>query len=66
MKKIIFFGDFFYDYSVQQKDMTDIIKWIEKQDAAVILNLEGPLVNSEDKVKKRGPHLFQSQPIIDI
>lgn len=66
MTKLIFLGDFFYDYSVKKDDIEKIAQWIKSQDAGVILNLEGPLGNCGEKRKKRGPNLSQSDVSIEI
>ncbi len=64
--KLLFLGDFLYDYNDVQPDIQEIAKWIEENDYKVILNLEGPLNNSENPIKKRGKLLAQSKVTIDV
>ncbi|MEA3573927.1 CapA family protein [Peribacillus frigoritolerans] len=66
MSKLLFLGDFLYDYSSINKDIIEIAEWIKKNDYSVILNFEAPLTNNGNKIKKRGPNLFHSKVAIDI
>lgn len=66
MSKLLFLGDFFYDYNNIQKDIDDIASWINRNEYLVILNLEGPLSSNGVKIKKRGSNLSQSHITIDV
>ena len=61
-KKILFTGDFFYDYDDVRDDVINIGKWIRENDYMTVVNLEGPLAvpAPEHAVEKRGPNLAAS------
>ena len=64
---ILFLGDFLYDYDKLETDMKKISDWIKKNNYRVILNLEGPITSDfSQKIKKRGPNLYQHKKVIDI
>lgn len=64
--KILFLGDFLYDYQDIKEDILRLSDWIKKNQYKVILNLEAPLIKADEKVKKRGPHLVQSSIAVDV
>ncbi|WP_418792195.1 CapA family protein [Phosphitispora sp. TUW77] len=64
--KLLFLGDFFYDYDVIAKDIEEIAEWIATNKYAVIINLEGSLSKSGNKIRKRGPNLCQSIKTISV
>lgn len=66
MSKLLFLGDFFYDYSSTLTDIEEIAEWIRENEYKVILNLEGPITNNGSNIKKRGPNLKQSSITINI
>ena len=66
MDKILFLGDFFYDYDFVSNDIENISQFIKKNNYYCILNLEGALVSTNEKNKKRGPNLFHSYITIDV
>lgn len=66
MEKLCFLGDLFFDYNFIPDDIEKISNFFQKNQYKVILNLEGPLTNSDYKTKKRGPNLSQSKITIDI
>jgi poly-gamma-glutamate capsule biosynthesis protein CapA/YwtB (metallophosphatase superfamily) len=66
MSKLLFLGDFFYDYDTISKDREEIAKWINENEYSVILNLEGSLSNKGKKIKKRGPNLSHSPITIKV
>lgn len=66
MSKLLFLGDFFYDYSTDQDDINKIASWIQEGDYKVILNLETSLVKTADPIKKRGPNICSSPITVDI
>ncbi len=66
MNKILFLGDFFYNFDVEEEDIGKISEYIRKNNYSCILNLEGCLAKSDEKIKKRGPNLYQSKITIDI
>lgn len=65
-EKFLFLGDFLYDYQDIKEDIIKLSDWIKKNQYKVILNLEAPLVSTNQKIKKRGPHLVQSPVAIDV
>ena len=66
MNKILFLGDFFYNYEFITNDIENISKFIKDNNYCCILNLEGSLVKSKNVIKKRGPNLYHSEITIDI
>lgn len=66
MKDIIFTGDFYYDYSGKEDDIIKIFEKLEGEKNSLIVNLEGPLSKSGEKIRKRGPNLCQSSAAIEI
>lgn len=66
MSKLLFLGDFFYDYDMIKDDIEQISSWIKSNNYSVILNLEAPLCKSSSKLKKRGPNLYQSKIAIEV
>lgn len=61
MNKILFLGDFLYDEDDVKTDIKNISRWVKRNHYKCILNLEGPLDNSNRKKWKRGPNLVQSK-----
>ena len=66
MAKILFLGDFFYDYEDIKEDIEDIAKYINSNNYQVILNLEGALVKNDNAIKKRGPNLSHSKITLEL
>lgn len=66
MSKILFLGDFFYDYDYFAEDIKKISKWINSNGIHVVLNLETSLVKTDKLIKKRGPHIYSSFITIDV
>lgn len=66
MSNILFLGDFYYDYDYVTDDIIEISKWINSNNYKTILNLEGPLSNSGEPTKKRGPNIHQSTKAIEV
>lgn len=63
---ILFLGDFYYGYDDIHEDIYKISKYIRENRYSVILNLEGPITNSNNEIKKRGEHLRQSRVSIEV
>lgn len=66
MEKIVFCGDFYYDYPYIAEDIQQIASYIRENHLKLIVNLEAPLVNSEKQMKKRGPALVQGERAIEV
>jgi hypothetical protein len=64
--KLLILGDFFYDYPNIHKDIEELSEFINKNNYKVILNLEGPITNEINGIKKNGEVLKQSMISIDI
>lgn len=64
--KILFLGDFFFDYESMPEDLESIAKYIEENDYYVVLNLESPLSNDGPQIKKRGPHLASTVYALEV
>jgi poly-gamma-glutamate synthesis protein (capsule biosynthesis protein) len=64
--QILFLGDFLYDYDFLYSDIIEICSWVSENNYYTVLNLESPLVKSENPINKRGPHLAQSDLTIEI
>ena len=63
--KLLWLGDFYYDYDYVSNDIEKLSKWIHDNNYKTILNLEGSLDSSiYTKIDKRGPNL--SSNIISI
>lgn len=58
--KLLFLGDFFFDYEEIPEDFEDICDFVRKNDLHVILNLETAFSDKGTKIKKRGPNLLSS------
>lgn len=65
MEKLLFVGDFFYDYDVVQEDIKEIGRWVQANKGALVLNFEGSLGLSHP-VAKRGPNLHMHNSAIDV
>lgn len=63
---ILFLGDFYYGYDHIKEDIREISRFIKKNGYSVVLNLEGPITDSIECIKKRGEHLRQSQCTIEV
>lgn len=61
MEKIVFCGDFYYDYPYISEDIRQMASYIKENHLKLIVNLEAPLVSSERQMKKRGPALVQGE-----
>lgn len=58
--KLLFLGDFAYDYDVVKEDIKNIGNTIKKENLRAIINLEGPLCDgTQRQIIKRGSHLHQ-------
>ncbi len=58
--KLLFFGDFSYDFDYVAEDIVSIGEFAGERASGVILNLEGPVTYGRGKqVRKRGKHLPQ-------
>lgn len=66
MAKLVFCGDFFYDYPYFAQDIKQISDYIRQEDLMLILNLEAPLADSSCPIKKRGPNLSQSEISVEV
>ena len=64
--QLLFLGDFLYDYDYLNPDIIEISSWVRENNYCTVLNLESPLVKSENLINKRGPHLSQSDLTIEI
>lgn len=65
--KILWLGDFFYDYDFISKDIEKISEWIHQNEYKVILNLEGTIDSgSFNKINKRGPNLSAAIETIEV
>lgn len=64
--KILFLGDFFFDYDHIPDDIYRIGEFIQKNDLNVVLNLESSLDNSDNPIQKRGPNLCSSILTLDV
>lgn len=66
-KKILFLGDFFYDYDYVADDIKKISKWVKENNYVTILNLEGCFFKRDaEPIKKRGPNLASSKVAIEV
>ncbi len=61
--KILFLGDFFFDYDIVPKDFQALCRVIKQKNYRVILNLETTFGDKGTPISKRGPHL-QSSPLL--
>jgi hypothetical protein len=52
--QLLFLGDFLYDYDYLNSDMIEISSWVRGNNYRTILNLESPLVKSQNPIDKRG------------
>ena len=66
MNRILFLGDFFYDFDTIKDDIKEIGNFIKSRNYLTILNLECSLVSSESLLKKGGPNLCSSPITVDI
>ncbi len=58
--RLLFFGDFSYDFDHVAEDILSIGEFARGKEAKVILNLEGPITDGAGKeIRKRGKHLPQ-------
>ena len=64
--KILFLGDFFYDYDNIQKDIDNISNYIRKNNLITILNLEGTICSNTSKSQKKGVLLNMSNKYIEV
>ena len=65
--RLLFLGDFFYDYDYISDDIEEISKWIKKNNYQTILNLEGTIdCDSYTKIEKRGPNLSSNKIAIEV
>ena len=61
--KILFTGDFFFDYNTIPADISRIGNWIRENKFKTIMNLEGSISDPDPQyaIEKRGPNLASSQ-----
>lgn len=62
--KILFLGDFLYDYSYIREDIYELSKYIKTNKLITILNLEGPLKSG--KKLKKPINLFSDNKMIEV
>lgn len=64
--KILWLGDFYYDYDSVSEDIKEIKKYIDDNNLKTILNLEGPICtkSENEKIEKRGPNLASNKEAI--
>lgn len=62
--KILFLGDFFFDYETEPDDFKEICNYVKDKNYRVILNLESSLSDIGKPIKKRGPNLCSSKTAI--
>lgn len=62
--KLLFLGDFLYDYDKVMPDISAIGEYIQQSGYYTILNLEAPL-RSETPIKK-WINLYQAEPLVEI
>ncbi len=62
-EKILFTGDFFFDYDTIPDDINRIGNWIRENNFRTIMNLEGSISDPDPQyaIEKRGPYLASSQ-----
>ncbi len=65
--RILFTGDFFYDYDFPAPDLAELSRYIARRDCCCVLNFEGALASGAEKyaIKKRGVRLLQSSAAVD-
>lgn len=67
INKILWLGDFYYDYDYMSSDIDNLAKWIKEKEYSVILNLEGGIHSGKyNKIVKRGPNLYSNTIAIDV
>lgn len=64
--KILFLGDFFYDYNYKASDLKELIDYIKENEYSVVLNMETALFDANKPIKKRGPNLKSSETIVEL
>lgn len=65
--KLLWLGDFYYDYDYISQDIEIISKWIKENNYYTILNLEGTIDSKKyGKIKKRGPNLSCSFESLNV
>ena len=62
--KLLFLGDFLYNYDFIQEDIKEIGRYIKDHDYHTVLNLEAPLKNSTRL--KKGTNLSNSNCLIEV
>jgi hypothetical protein len=63
--KLLFLGDFFFDYPYLPKDFLEICSFVQQKNYRVIVNLETVWGTSGKPVRKRGVHLRSSRQLIE-
>lgn len=63
---LLVLGDFYYDYNYIHDDILKFSKYIKENHYDVVVNLEGPITNSVNAIKKRGEHLRQNSIIAEV
>lgn len=63
--KLLFLGDFFYDYDYISEDIDELSQWIKANDYKTIVNLETVLSDKGTAIKKRGPNLRSSLVMLE-
>ena len=64
--KLLFLGDFFYDYDGEVRDISRIAGYLAEQDCKVIVNLETAVFSCGKPIKKRGPNLKSTPVLVDL
>ncbi len=65
--KLYLFGDLYYDLEKVQDDIKGIAAKIREDNAAAIVNLEGPITDGQSRgIRKRGIHLRQKGACIEM
>lgn len=63
--KLLFLGDFFFDYDTIPNDFLLLCNFIKRNNYYVILNLETTFGNKGNPINKRGVHLRSSDKLIE-
>lgn len=65
--KLLWLGDFYYDYDYISDDINELSDWICKNNYKTVLNLEGPIDSSKfNRIMKRGPNLSSTITAIEV
>lgn len=64
MEKLLFLGDFLYNYEEINEDIEEISKWIKRNGYKVILNLEAPL--KSNKALPKWINLYNTEVVFEV